>query len=165
MLIFLDTEFSDLCKDARLISIGIVSEEGGEFYAELSDTYHPNDCGAFTQEAVLPLLQGGDALMDMNELALRLCEWIEGLGQPVMIATDSLTWDWPWIQEIFYDKKWPNNLDGKPASLYELVDSPFFERAVEDAFANHQPPLRRHHALDDARANKMVYEAWIKDSR
>lgn len=40
MLIFFDTEFTDLDRNARLISIGLVTEDGEKsFYAELSDTY------------------------------------------------------------------------------------------------------------------------------
>jgi hypothetical protein len=161
ILIFFDTEFSDLGIDPRLVSIGLVSEDDREFYAELSDTYHPKDCGVFTQEVVLPQLQGGDARMTMDSLTLRLGNWIESFDQPVRLATDSLSWDWPWIQELFYiPGTWPENLDGKPASLYEMIDSPFFERAVEQAFQNHVPCLRRHHALDDAKANRLAYLAW-----
>lgn len=161
MLIFFDCEFSDLCIDPKLISIGLVSECGKEWYAELSNTYQPKGCGAFTQEAVLPLLEGGNALMTMDQLTLRLGSWIESFEQPVKLATDSLSWDWPWIQEIFYlPGTWPANLDGKPASLYEMIDSPFFERAVEQAFESHQPRLRRHHALDDAKSNRLAWLAW-----
>jgi hypothetical protein len=38
-----------------------------------------------------------------------------------------------------------------------MVDSPCFDRAVEDAFSDHVPSLRRHHALDDAQANRLAY--------
>jgi hypothetical protein len=160
MLIFFDSEFNDLGIDPKLISIGLISKDGThEFYAELSDTYQPADCAAFVHEAVLPHLQGGDALMTINELTLRLGNWIEGFEQPVQLATDSLSWDWPWIQELFYlPGTWPKNLDGKPASLYEMVDPPFLSRAVELAFRDHVPRLRRHHSLDDAKANRL---AWL----
>ncbi|OIQ92640.1 hypothetical protein GALL_254630 [mine drainage metagenome] len=31
---------------------------------------------------------------------------------------DSLSWDWPWIQEISHTPNtWPDNLDGKPLIL------------------------------------------------
>lgn len=160
MIIFFDTEFTELGIDPRLISIGLIAEDGVRaFYAELSDTYQPKDCSAFTQEAVLPYLEGGDALIAMDNLTQRLKNWIESFEQPVRLATDSLSWDWPWIQEIFYlPDTWPSNLDGKPASLYEMIDSPFFERAVEQAYHRHVPRLRRHHALDDAKANRL---AWL----
>jgi hypothetical protein len=160
MLIFFDTELSDLSIDVRLISIGLISEDGREFYAELSDTYIPKDCGAFTQEGVLPLLQGGDALMPMSDLSKRLDAWLLSFSQPVKLATDSISWDWPWIQEIFYDTKWPENLDGKPALMHELIDSPFFDQTVEKVFEKHIPKLRRHHALDDAKANRLAWLAW-----
>jgi hypothetical protein len=56
MLIFFDTEFTDLCIGSRLIGIGLISEDGREFYAELSDTYEIKDCCDFVQEEVLPHL-------------------------------------------------------------------------------------------------------------
>lgn len=160
MLIFFDTEFTELGIDPRLISIGLISECGTRtFYAELSDTYQPKDCSDFVQEAVLPHLQGGDARLTMNELTLRLGNWIEGFEQPVQLATDSLSWDWPWIQELFYlPGTWPENLDGKPASLFEMVSAQKLEQEVEYAFRDHRPRLRRHHALDDAKANRL---AWL----
>lgn len=160
MIIFFDTEFTELGVDPKLISIGLIAEDGVQtFYAELSDTYQPKDCSAFTQEAVLPLLEGDDALITMDNLTQRLGSWIESFEQPVKLATDSLSLDWPWIQEIFYlPDTWPANLDGKPASLYEMIDSPFFERTVEQASQRHVPRLRRHHALDDAKANRL---AWL----
>jgi hypothetical protein len=35
-----------------------------------------------------------------------------------------------------------------------------FQEVVERAFENHEPRLHRHHALDDAKANMLVYLAW-----
>ena len=152
-LIFFDTEFTGIILDPRLISIGLVSECGREFYAELSDTYEVNQCEPFVLEAVLPHLHGGDALMTMGKLSLRLGNWIEGFDEAVQLATDSLSWDWPWIQEIFCEPyTWPENLDGKPLILDQ---SPDFNIAKENAFAG---GLRRHHALDDAEANRL---SWL----
>lgn len=37
MNLYFDTEFTGLHKDTTLISIGIISEEGDKFYAELTD--------------------------------------------------------------------------------------------------------------------------------
>lgn len=143
-----------------------MSEDGYEFYAELSDTYQAKECGAFIQEAVLSHLEGGDALMTMDELTLRLGNWIEGFKQPVKLATDSLSWDWPWIQEIFYlPGTWPENLDGKPALLLETMDYSFFAKAIEQAFQNHVPRLRRHHALDEAKSNRMGWLAWMSSKK
>jgi hypothetical protein len=162
--IFFDTEFTDLCKDAKLISIGLVSEDGSrEFYAELRDTWCMADVGDFARESVLPLLEGGASLMTKAELRERLKAWLESFEWPVQLATDSLSWDWPWIQEIVIDYNvnydslevhdmWPLNLDKRPLIL---TQDPVFNMAVEEAFAN---GLRRHHALDDAKANRL---GWI----
>ena len=91
--------------------------------------------------------------MTLPELALRLGNWLEGFDEPIKLATDSLSWDWPWVQEIFCEPyTWPENLDGKPLILSKSHD---FNLAVENAFAG---VLRRHHALDDAKANRL---GWL----
>lgn len=160
MLIFFDTEFSELGIDPRLISIGLISEDGREFYAELSDTYFDCECSAFVQEAVLPHLEGGDKSITMDDLTLRLGAWIDNFAQPVKLATDSISWDWPWIQEIFWiTGTWPANLDGKPEILhYEAIRGEQFNLAMEKAFAS---GLRRHHVLDDAKANRLGWMAGM----
>lgn len=68
---FFDSEFTTLEKDGvrKLISIGCVAQDGREFYAELSDTWHPFNCSDFVVATVLPLLQGGECLMTEAELA------------------------------------------------------------------------------------------------
>lgn len=46
MRIFFDTEFTDLCADAHLISIGCVSEDGQPFYVELT-SFEQDQCSDF----------------------------------------------------------------------------------------------------------------------
>ena len=150
MLIFFDTEFTELGVDPRLISIGLISEDDQTFYAELTDTYTQADCSHFAVEAVLPHLEGGKARVNMPELTMQLSKWLQAFKQPVTLACDSLAWDWMWMQEIFYSiETWPPNLDGKPVIL--KFNDEVFNAAVEAAFAS---GLRRHHALDDAKANR-----------
>lgn len=158
--IFFDTEFTDLIVGPQLISIGLIDETGERtFYAELSDTYRPTDVGDFAREAVLPQLEGGIARLTMAELSMRLGNWIKDFGEPVKLATDSLSWDWPWIQEIFADRAtWPPSLDGKPLILPQDTE---FNLAVERAFAD---GLRRHHALNDAKANRLGWIAASSDT-
>lgn len=149
-LIYFDTEFTELGIDPKLISIGLISEQGDRtFYAELT-TYQLSDCSDFVREAVLPHLEGGEARMDMHELTLRLSNWLESFDAPIQLATDSLSWDWPWIQEIFsLPGTWPENVASRPLILSQ---TPEFNRAVEEAFI---ADLRRHHSLDDAKANRL----------
>lgn len=155
MLIFFDTEFTDLIVDPQLISIGFVAEDGERtFYAELSNTYRLADVGNFSRHAVLPQLEAGAAIMDMRELGKRLAGWLEAFEEPVKLATDSLAWDWPWIREIFKEyATWPKNVEREPEILRQETE---FNLAIERAFAS---GLRRHHALDDAKANRL---GWIE---
>jgi len=157
MLIFFDTEFTQLGIDPRLISIGLVAEDGERtFYAELSDTYTEKDCSEFVHLAVLPHLEGGTSVMTMVELTLRLGNWLEDFGQPVRLVTDSLSWDWPWIQKIFsIQGTWPENLARKPEILGQYTE---LNLAIEKAFAS---GLRQHHSLDDAKANRL---GWLEHS-
>lgn len=152
MLIFFDTEFTDLCAGSKLISIGLVSETGQEFYAELSDTWQRKDASEFVLEVVVPLLEGGACQMSWQELQQRLRAWIESFGGAVILATDSLNWDWPWILEIFRAPgSWPANLARHPEILALSED---FQNATVEAVAT---GLREHHALDDAKANRLAY--------
>lgn len=165
MQVFFDTEFANLQQDKDghryLISIGCVAEDGREFYAELTDTWDEHLCSLFTLETVLPLLEGGDCRMGVSEMGARIKAWIEGLtDKEVIMCSDSPEHDWPFIKEIFDYNEWPNNLRQSCVSLYALIYSPFFERVVEQAFERHQPRLRRHHALDDAKVSKFAYIAW-----
>jgi len=162
MRVFFDTEFTELGVNPKLISIGFVDETGERtFYAELSDTYKEKDCSDFVREVVLPLLEGGKARMTRHVLGKRLAVWLEAFGEPVRMVTDSQAWDWPWIHEIFIERAWPVNLDSHALSLAtnDLVNFDRFESAVEKAFTN---GLRRHHALYDAKANRL---GWIATSR
>ena len=155
-LIFFDTEFTELGVDPRLISIGLVSEDGKQsFYAELSDTYNKTDCSDFAEEFVLPLLQGGEVLMPMKVLGERLNHWLASFGRPIQLVTDSLAWDWPWIIEIFESvNTWPENLDRTPFILEQSIQ---LTNAIELARGR---GLRKHHALDDAKANRLGYLAF-----
>ena len=52
MKIFFDTEFTGLYKSTTLISIGLISEDGRQFYAELTD-YDLEQCDNWINENVL----------------------------------------------------------------------------------------------------------------
>lgn len=136
MHVFWDAEFIDLSMDPRLISIGLISEDEVEFYAELYDAYEiPRRYSSFVQETVLPHLAGGDSRIPMETLTLRIGNWLESFEQPIILATDSISWDWPWIQKIFsLPGTWPENVERMPVSLYDLIGSPFFERKCRTDF-------------------------------
>ena len=55
MRVFLDTEFSDFT-DPKLISFGLVAENGQAFFLELADGWNPKYCNSFVMDAIIPLL-------------------------------------------------------------------------------------------------------------
>lgn len=157
--IFFDTEFTSLTEDAKLISIGIIDQSGQRtFYAELTDTWLPEEAGDYTQTEVIPLLQGGQYRMTLRELGEQFADWLASFNRPVVLATDSLQWDWRWIKTVFeHHSVWPQNLSPEPLllTMNYLCNYDPFVYAVEKAFSE---GLRRHHALDDAKANRL---GWI----
>lgn len=52
--VYVDTEFTDFL-DCELISIGLVADDGREFYGERSD-FEQSSCSEFVRAAVLPQL-------------------------------------------------------------------------------------------------------------
>lgn len=95
MRLFLDTEFTQLRPDYKLISIALVDEDENYFYAELNDTYRIEDCSDFVKENVLPFLKGGKYVMSEYDCKLALCKWIEDRNVPCVICNDAPNWDLP----------------------------------------------------------------------
>lgn len=164
--IFFDCEFTKLQKDSvdepsEMISIGCISEDGKRFYAENATALARADYfSEFVVETVIPLLEGGDCKMPYGEIANKLRIWIETFEDNVKMWTDATRFDWPHIEHMFDNYGWPSNLVRKPIALSfpNSIQQTRFFAGVEDAFKTFQPKLRRHHALDDAIANKYGFE-------
>lgn len=157
--LFLDTEFTEMTPDAKLISIALVSEYGDEFYVELSDTWRPEDLSEFSRKHVVPLLDGHPR-MTWLETAFSLHSWVEKQGK-CTVALDSLTYDHMWFTKLLSDpavqavRGWPQNLSREPLLLTVnyLENYDRFAECLEQELASR----RHHHAKDDATANR---EAW-----
>jgi len=165
--VFFDTEFAgDTTKRESkrfLISIGLVAHDGREFYAELTDTWTEQQCSSFVLETVLPLLDGGDCRMGVQELATRLKVWIESLSEgQVILRTDAPQFDFPFVEEIFNSHGWPTNLRKTCGSIrFESSrQNHRYESGVADFFKTHGK--RQHHALVDARSMQFGWKYAIK---
>lgn len=143
MKLFLDTEFTDLHPEAKLISIALVSENGSHFYAELNDTYEVKDCSNFVKQFVLPFLKGGKYKMSSAEAALAMANWIEEQGPDCILACDNVSWDKPHFVRLI-DKIgiWPENLD-KSHLKFRIIPADEQQIILEYDFDVHN-------ALDDA---------------
>jgi 3' exoribonuclease, RNase T-like len=159
MQIFIDTEFTALVREASLISFGAVSEDGREFYCELTPVLQ-EECSAFVREIVLPLLEGGVAACPRARFAERLAAWLGQFDEPVLLCDSD--WDIYVIRHAVSGVR--NRLPGLltlpgpagPLDVMLLTLAPLsaeamaiFEREVTNHFARDN---RQHHALVDARA-------------
>ena len=162
--IFFDTEFSHLesaldPEPPVLISIGCISEGGKPFYAENANR-QPVLYSDFVLKTVVPLLQGGEYLMPYVHIAQKLKLWIESFSEECKMWSDSPCHDWQFVQHMFDCHGWPVNLKREPVALKfpSSIQQQRFVAAVENAFNSIEMQLRRHHALDDAIANRLGFQ-------
>ncbi len=167
MNVFFDTEFTtldELNEQPEPISIGLVAEDGREFYVELNDTWTREMCSYFVLDTVLPLLEGGECRMFEAQAAVRMREWVESLGdegEEVVFFTDSSYHDWRWVVRLFENyNQWPRNMLRECGNLWYAFElaSEEFEAAIKRYWAEHRSE-RQHHALDDARALRAAIRA------
>lgn len=155
MLLFLDTEFTDFI-DTDLISIGIVSEDGREFYAERTD-FNRGTCSDFVKAAVLPLLGSEAAFVGTEaELSAALKKWLAQFNEVEICVDYSVDF------ELFsYLVRDPETLALPVGIKWRNIWSEIAAVDIESYWRENG--RRAHHALHDARANKFAYER-IKDA-
>ena len=145
MRVFVDTEYTDFI-DCDLISIGLVADDGREFYGERSD-YDQASCSQFVRAAVLPQLGQYPGQVFMREaLRVALLAWLAQFArQPERVLCFDYGGDWELLCDL---------LDGPPTGwqahhVGQLLDP----GRTEDYYREHRG---RHHALVDARANRFA---------
>ena len=158
LLLFLDTEFTNLDEPRHLISLGLVAETGEKFYAELTDGWQLKDCSPFVWKNILPLLEEGAAQMDRATAADSLARWISSFKRPVRIVSDAKEFDWPLLQTLL-EGCWPANLLPGCISFHTSFFAIDFTNQLElerqRYFFNRRRITGRmleHHALYDAQA-------------
>jgi len=141
----LDTEFTDFL-DLELISIGLVAEDGCQFYAEVAD-FDRGKCSQFVRAAVLGQLgQGKGASVSRSGLPARLRAWFADLPGQVTVASENFV-DWELLVDAL-DGEMPPQIVGR-LNLQELASNPDYQSAVAKY---HGPGRAWHHALHDAMA-------------
>ena len=148
MLVFLDTEFTDRT-EPYLISIGMVAGDR-VFYAELAGV---SDliCSPFVRDTVLPLLERSG--LQPGQVASRIVTFLELFGGRVTFFCEDPRYDVELLRPFL-----PAQLKWSVAvpSFDSDADERAFEAARQRAFAS---GLRRHHALDDARALALAWSS------
>lgn len=177
MLAFLDTEFTDLVIWPRLLSVGLVTDHGRdrEFYAEVTDPARIDAIHPFGRGAVLPQFgKVAKAACTYAELGVRLSAFLH--DRVADLEPDECVelaygyhLDWKLIDLAMNDAEpatWASTRRRvRPVNVYGITGSGPGRLAAEAYFdAQSHAPFSRHHALCDARALRLAYEAGTQAS-
>ena len=174
--IFFDTEFTGLHQNTTLISIGLISECGKTFYAELTD-YDKSQIDEWLETNVISNLKlkvpneiqevihtvyGEHHTVCSNTewLKKELGFWLEQFGE-VEIWSDCLSYDWVLFNQIFgHAFNIPKNVYYIPFDICTL----FYAKGIDadisrEAFAEMSEGSQKHNALWDA---KVIRQCFVK---
>lgn len=140
---FLDTEFTSF-EACQLISVGVVSETGHEFYAECSD-FERALCSEFVHRIVLPQLDlVSDRSMPLTQVHAELRAWFESVPlKPRPVLCYDYEGDFTLIGHLL-PQGW------RAENVYSKLDQARLAEYV--SLHGHA-----HHALYDARANAYAF--------
>jgi hypothetical protein len=154
LLIFFDTEFTEF-ENPELISIGLASSSGKEFYAEVPFTHA--SCSQFVIDIVMPLLSS-TSQPSLEYLQLNLLNWLNAIrnDEPVIVCFDS-NYDKRLLLKLFSNNL-PNFIILREIG-YRQIDG--LKRA--DFYRKNN--LSEHHALNDAMALRYAFKGWLRAVR
>lgn len=174
--LFLDTEFTGLHKNTTLISIGLVSDNGDSFYAEMTD-YDTIQIDDWLQEHVLDnlllidrpentLVVSGHHITfkgTKQQLKNHLGKWINQHG-PVEIWSDCLAYDWVLFNDIFGNAfKIPKNVLYIPFDICTLFKISGIDPDISrEAFSGIENTVK-HNALEDAKVIQACYNKLVPE--
>ncbi len=158
--VFLDTEFSGLGqRRPRLISLGLVAEDGGipPLYLELPRESWSERATPWVVENVVPLLRGGAAVVQPGAVRARVLEWLEGMGA-VVVVTDCPEYDFAFLQAVL--EPWPQMIAREPLRFDSNSMGPTHVAALNaarESFFDSDTP--EHNSLADALALRRMWFA------
>ncbi len=191
MKIFLDTEFTGLHKDTTLISIGLVSEDGRTFYAELNDydrtqvdewieknvinnlKFEPPKNGEYEHNSMQrhesnpignPINKGYNMELrgNISEVSEALNEWIKQF-KDIKIWSDCLSYDWVLFNDLFgHAFNLPENIYYIPFDICTLFEVKGIDADISrEEFIGNSVIGEKHNALYDAKVIKACYDKLI----
>jgi hypothetical protein len=154
---FMNTEYIDQERRLELVSLGLVTADGREFYA-VSTEFDPHQGNDFVQTMVLPQLEpdGHPAWMSRMEMKEALVGFV-GDAVPEFWSFGSAPWDWLAMAQLFpLADRVP---DGWRYTSYDVMCLVELAGLSLGDPRLPGPPLNVHHALADARWARDTYQA------
>lgn len=169
MKVFFDLEFTGLHQGTTLISIGCVSENGAQFYAELDD-YSLSQLDPWLMENVVSKLwiQNPEIhapkhvayfVGNAPEIAHYLRYWLYGLAPEVEMWSDVLAYDWVLFCQLFGGAmNIPANVYYIPFDLATLMKIKGVDPDINrEEYAGYLIGAKKHNALFDAQTIRACY--------
>ena len=174
MKLFFDTEFTGLHKNTTLISLGIVSEDGKNFYAEFTD-YDRSQLNYWLKENVIKNLSideniyyvgGYDEMKvrgNIEDIETKLRDWLNQFEQ-VEMWSDCLSYDWVLFNDIFGDAfSIPKNIYYIPFDICTLFKIKNIDPDINrEEFIKVNCNINKHNALWDAIVIKKCYDKLME---
>ena len=181
MKIFFDTEFTGLHKNTTLVSIGLVSEDNRQFYAELID-YNEEQCDDWINENVISYLYSKNRDKRQNvyvpnyhlagkyEIAKVLENWLSQFDD-IELVSDVCHYDMVLFADLFGGAFYmPQNvcaccydINQDIARVYNCSMREAFNMSREDILKNYGKNNKiigdKHNALYDAKVIRELYQA------
>lgn len=173
LYLYLDTEYTSH-EQPLLLALGLVSDGGEEFYAELSLQHAPFEgrqplCNAFVQAEVLPQLGRGPSFVDEDKMAEALALWLGQWPSDTLIFV-SYDWstDFQLLEQLLLRLPQGASLLSRlePVNLSILNTEPSAEAAKALSWQQslQAEGVGAHHALADARALRAAYHSQSGES-
>lgn len=162
--IYFDTEFTGIKQNTTLISIGLVTDTGEEFYAELTD-YDKSQVDEWIQDNVIANLSGDpDVQCTKEELKEHLTGWLYHVSndRQLEMVSDCLAYDWVLFNDIFgtaFDV--PSIVNYIPTDICTMFRMKGIDPDISrEEFIEGTEPIEgeKHNALYDAKVVKRCYE-------
>ncbi len=172
MKIFFDTEFTGLHQKTTLISIGMVAEDGREFYAEFIDFDHKQADDWIQNNVIknlsLGLIAENWSSIESGQTLVRgytpfiknqIKKWLSQFDQ-VEMWSDCLAYDWVLFCNIFGNAfATPQNLFYIPFDICTVFKVKGIDPDISrELFAGIDGANKKHNALWDARVIKACYD-------
>lgn len=171
--IFFDTEFTGLHQKTTLISIGLISECGKTFYAELNDFDQSQIDDWLTENVIVNLemsftrpqivrVKDNDTRYFGNTEMLKseLTNWFFQF-ESIEMWSDCLSYDWVLFNQLFgHAFNIPKNVYYIPFDICTLFHAKGIDPDVNrEEFSNMKEGSQKHNALWDA---KVIRECFVK---
>lgn len=158
MRVFFDTEFTGLHKNTTLMSIGMVANDGREFYAELHD-YDKTQVDDWLKQNVLSKFENKQTV-DTETLAKQIEKFLEPYDE-VEMWSDCLAYDWVLFCNIWgHSFKVPKKIYYIPFDICTLIKLKGIDPDIPRAKLSNRlwADSMKHNALYDARLIRACYE-------